>query len=62
MQYILTDRPAGGESQRAFDALDNAFGVEGFSGSEADKVLAENGFNSSMFDSLIQGSYVAEDE
>ena len=59
--YILTQQPSGGESERAFGALDDAFGTESFSGEDADKVLKESGFSPAMLDKLITGGYVSED-
>ena len=58
--YILTQEPSGGESARAFSALDEAYGTEEFTVEEADKVLAENGFSQSMFDSLVANGFVTE--
>jgi hypothetical protein len=58
--YELVQEPQGEESARAFDALDEAFGTEQFAEAEANKVLAESGFGSGMFKSLVASGSVSE--
>ncbi len=59
--YILVQEPNGDEAKRAFNALDDAFGTDSFSKSEALQALTEHGFTSSMFEALLTSGCIAEE-
>lgn len=59
--YILSEQPADGESRRAFQALDDAFGADEFAREAAERVLTDHGFRgSSMFETLESYDYITE--
>ena len=59
--FILTQEPPGGESLRAFEALDDAFGTDSFDKASAQQILVEHGFRNGTLDSLVSGGYVSEE-
>lgn len=57
---ILSQEPHGDEARRAFNALDEAFGVDEFSEAEAKEALTLHGFGPTMLSALTTSGSVSE--
>jgi len=58
--YMLVSEPHGEEAQRAFAALDDTYGTDEFSKTEAMEVLTAHGFRSNMFEALVTAGSISE--